>query len=543
MEQQAKKNLIQIDRKIIYSITIAVLLLGIFFRFANLDTKVYWGDETVTSLRISGYTLAELQQKAHSGEEISITNIKKYQYPNQEKSWLDTIKGLAVEEPQHPPFYFLIVKFWVKCFGDSVAVTRSFSALVSLLALPCIYWLCQELFNSPLTGFMAVALVAISPFHVLYAQEARSYSLWTVTILLSSAALLRAMRLKKLSSWLLYSLTLAVALYTYLLSGIVVVGHGIYVLAVEGFFLSKTVRKYLLASFVGISLFLPWIITVLLSFSEADTTTSWTKLSVPLKSLVKTWMLNCSRIFVDFNYNFVYQNLFFYLVIIATIVLSIYSIYFLVRQTQKQIWLFILTLVAVTAIPLAIPDLIWGGIRSSVARYLIPCYLGIEITIAYLLAQKISQKNRKKQFWQMTALALILGGIISCSISSQATIWWNKYNAIHLPQVAQVINQSQQPLVITSWHYLMAFSHILNPQTIIQIWGRESVLTNNSKFLETAISDRYDSIFVQNSAEAVDALLQQELNYKIDKIYEWKDKIEPVYETKTKLWKLTKIKS
>lgn len=41
-----------------------------------------------------------------------------------------------------------------------------------------------------------MALIAVSPFHVLYAQEAREYSLWTVTILLSSAALLRAMRVK-----------------------------------------------------------------------------------------------------------------------------------------------------------------------------------------------------------------------------------------------------------------------------------------------------------------------------------------------------------
>lgn len=82
--------------------------------------------------------------------------------------------------------YFVMVKQWVQWFGNSITITRSFSALVSLLAFPLIYLLCQELFNSSVIGWIAVSLLAVSPLHILYAQEARSYSLWTVTILLSS---------------------------------------------------------------------------------------------------------------------------------------------------------------------------------------------------------------------------------------------------------------------------------------------------------------------------------------------------------------------
>lgn len=41
---------------------ILLLVLGVFFRFVNLDRKVYWYDETATSLRISGYTWAEQHQ-------------------------------------------------------------------------------------------------------------------------------------------------------------------------------------------------------------------------------------------------------------------------------------------------------------------------------------------------------------------------------------------------------------------------------------------------------------------------------------------------
>ncbi len=38
----------------------ALLVLGVWFRFALLDRKVYFCDEVGTSLRIAGYTLAEV---------------------------------------------------------------------------------------------------------------------------------------------------------------------------------------------------------------------------------------------------------------------------------------------------------------------------------------------------------------------------------------------------------------------------------------------------------------------------------------------------
>lgn len=146
---------------------VLLLVLGVFFRFANLGLKVYWEEEAFTSLRISGYTESELIQQVFKGQEIGIENLQKYQRPNPEKSVIDTIKGLAVEEPQHTPLYFIMVRLWVQLFGNSVAVTRSLSAVISLLVFPCVYWLCRELFESPLTAWIAVALIAVSPFHVL----------------------------------------------------------------------------------------------------------------------------------------------------------------------------------------------------------------------------------------------------------------------------------------------------------------------------------------------------------------------------------------
>jgi len=115
------------------------VLGAIFFRFVNLDRKMYWIDEAYTSWRISGYTEAELIQQVSNGQPITVKELAKFQHINSEKSVSGTIQGLAVAEPQLPPLYFVLARFWVQCFGASVAVTRSLSAVFSLLSLPCLY--------------------------------------------------------------------------------------------------------------------------------------------------------------------------------------------------------------------------------------------------------------------------------------------------------------------------------------------------------------------------------------------------------------------
>jgi uncharacterized membrane protein len=80
-----------------------MLAIGIFFRFANLDTKVYGYDETYTSLRVSGYTRPELLAAIASNEILMLGDLQKYQHVAPEKSESGVIQGLAEEEPQHPP--------------------------------------------------------------------------------------------------------------------------------------------------------------------------------------------------------------------------------------------------------------------------------------------------------------------------------------------------------------------------------------------------------------------------------------------------------
>lgn len=530
---------------------VIILVLGLFFRFANLDGKVYWSDENFTSLRVSGYT-AEEYTKILDGNELGIKDFQKYQRLNSEKNWPDLVNGLAVEEPQNPPVYFMMVRFWVQWFGESATITRSFSAAISLLSLPCIYWLCHELFGLPIVGAIAMALLASSPLHVLYAQEARPHSLWTLTILLSGAALLRAMRLGTKLNWSIYAVALALSLYTYMFSALVAIGHGIYVVVNSGFRFTKTVRNYLLACLGGILLFSPWILAIVTSVSNTQQTTSWTNLKVSLILLIKTWLLNLSRCFIDFDYNFITRNYLMYLVMALVTIMVGYSIYFLVKSAPRKIWLFILTLMGVTAMALILPDLIVGGRRSSVVRYVIPCYLGIQLAIAYLFAANISMSFQiwQQKLWRIAMVALITAGIASCAVSSQAQTWWNKYNSFHIPDVARIVNQSERPLLLWSGVPPLDLTYLLNLNVKLQQVMRQTIDMPNGESVKKhslkPISEGFSNIFVfghnDPNSNLVQDFLEQEQHYRLQEVYRSKRWIEPVYETKLVLWRLSQQK-
>lgn len=502
-------------------LAIILLGLGIFFRFVDLDQKVYSFDEAYTSLRISGYTEREVVRQVCDIREVNSIDLQKYQRPAPQKTLKDSIKSLAVEDPQHSPLYYLMARFWVKWFGTSVTSIRSLSAIISLLVFPCIYWLSRELFQSSLTGWVAVALIAVSPFHVLYAQEAREYSLWTVTILLSSASLLRAIRLKTRISWVIYALTVVLGLYTFLFSVLVSIGHGIYIAVCEKFRLTQTVKAYLIASFTGILAFAPWLQVIIINFNQLLVETGWTgfvKLS-PINFFIE-WSNRVQIIFYDGNIDRYITP--------AIVILVLYSLYFLYRSAKH--WLFVFSLIAVTELVLILPDLILGGTRSLTARYLIPYYLGIELAIAHLLANQISLTRAgiwHRKFWQLVTIVLISGGILSCLLDSRSQTSWTKSFNLYTPQVAHIINQANSPLLISSCEHLwplgdvLSLSYLLEPKVRIQLVSDPNV---------PKIPIGFSDVFLFFPSPVLLYEIEANLGYKVEAIHP--DKLE--------LWRLVK---
>ncbi len=176
-------------------LAIALLTIGIYCRFGHLDRKVYSADEVLTLLRVSGYGTTEFVETAFDGSIVTAGDFRaQYQQVNSSRNFDDVFRAFT-GNPEHPPLYYLLARWAMQHFNQPVAA-RWVAALVSLLIFPVIYWLFRELFDSEMVAWMAISAVAISPFQLVYAQEARQYSLWMATILGSSLALLRALRLQ-----------------------------------------------------------------------------------------------------------------------------------------------------------------------------------------------------------------------------------------------------------------------------------------------------------------------------------------------------------
>ncbi|MGB7271762.1 MAG: glycosyltransferase family 39 protein [Geitlerinemataceae cyanobacterium] len=505
---------------------VVLVILGLFFRFYNLDRKVYWNDEAMTSLRISGHTSTELIQNVYNTGLIEVgTLLADYQYPNPNRTLQNSIDAFA-QHPEHSPLYYLAARFWVQLFGNSIAILRSLSAWISVLVIPCTYWLCRELFVSPTVAWIAMGIVAISPFHILYAQEAREYSLWTVTILLSSFALLKAIRLEKKSlfsqtsivHWGFYSITIALGLYAYPFSGLVSIGHGLYLAFLPTSVKIQKLLAYLFSSLLGLLLFLPWLWIVIQNFDNfINHTISRTN---PSENIHLVWTLNLNRIFFDVNQGPSPFNPLLYLILF----LCIYAIFLLCRTTSAKTWLFVLTLMAVTGIVLIAPDILLGGRRSNNLRYAVPCVLGVQLAVAYLFSVKLnSAKKLEKQRWKYGIFALWFVGIISCTVSSQVQVWWNKSypKSRYNPPIARILNQVDRPLVISDEvpGRILSLSHLLKPETQLELVA--------GSHLPTLPIDRH--LYLYRPSEELQQRIQQA--YPI--------KIEPAYE-KGWLWKIVR---
>lgn len=533
-------------------LVITLLVMGVFFRLVNLDKKIISNEETASVLRITGHTWAEIE-KFNNGQIIGVEDLQKYLQFSSDKSVIDTVKGLATEEPQHSPLYYIMARRWLQWFGNSIGVFRSISALLSLLVFPCLYWLCQELFSSSLPRWIAIALVAVSPFHVMYAQDARQYSFWAATILLSGAALLRAMRLKSKFSWALYAVTLVVNLYTYLFSIFIVIGHGIYVIALERR-LNKLVKAYLFSTFGAVLVFVPWLFIIATNVSQVTATTSWSQQEgwviggIGSKlSLVAKWARNISLVFLDADYQrriiyFGIDNLFTYIIqlffVLALVSLSIYSVYFICRHAPKRVWLFVLTSVGVTSLALALPDLILGGTRSTASRYMTPCYLGIQLAVAYLIASKISSvsiKNRQRKLWQFILGATISLGVLSCVVSAQAQTWWNKHETFYDADMAQIINQTSHPLVVCigseSASRALPFSYLLAPKVRFQLEDEPKL---------PKIPQSFSDVFLYRPSKTLLGGIKQQQTYKLEPAYKYFKNWLGQKESGVLLWKLEK---
>lgn len=471
-----------------------ILVVAITFRLAGLSGKVYWGDEVFSSFRVAGFTLPEVAGIVSDGQPRSPAELQYFQTPNPDRTTVDTIRSLAIDDPQHPPLYFVALRWWHQLLGpilgNSLPLRRSLSVLIGLAVLPCAYGLAWELFQSRVIAWTTVAIIGLSPFHTLYSLEVRNYGLWTLEIVGSSWLLLRALRLNSRKSWIGYCLSAASLLYTLLFGLFTLIGQGAFV----GIYLG---RKYLqrsqLTGFLGaitlaIILWIPWLWIVVSGFGTITQTNGFTTIPIEPEMLIRNWGLNLGRLFIDlegqgeiFPTDWPMAPGLVIGAIATTLSLIILAAIDLWKWGAKQdskptfaFW-FIATLIFAQFIPLLLLDIRSGGFRSGITRYWVPCYLGLQLLIAFYLGRRLLWV--KQQNWGRSLLGILLASqIISCSASAIAPTWWVEQGSYDHPTVAQILNQivapgDPSPLILSQAYIprLISLSYHLRPDAEIVI--------------------------------------------------------------------------
>ncbi len=294
-----------------FSILAAVFLLIVIVvataaRLIGLDHLPIWHDEVFTLIRVFGYS-TEASDTLFSGQVVTPGEMLRFQQPDAAHGWADALRALA-GHPEHAPLYYLLGRLATTLPLDPVTAVRGTSALFGMLLPLASFWLMRELFGRGLTPWIAAALVAVSPMHLLYAQEARQYALWTLLTLSSSAALVRALRMNRPADWWLYGGLLTVGLYSHLLFAAMLPVHAAYGWLVgtarSGKLLRPSgmpTRQWLTAVIVSLVLFLPWIIVLLLGMDSAATNTAWMERAIGAQRNLLSWGRHIVRAFLDIS--------------------------------------------------------------------------------------------------------------------------------------------------------------------------------------------------------------------------------------------------
>ena len=270
---------------------------------------------------------------------------------------------------------------------------------------------------------LAAVFLAINPFQIQYALEARMYTLGTFLILWSSYFLIKGLESTNSKKyWVGFSLTVAASLYTHYYLLFSVAAQGLFVLLY--FLRHREVKKFAaaIAAFVlAFVLYIPWIPTLLAQVGRVQENywipamTAW---SVP----GTVWKM-------IFGGDGVRNSI----LVISSIVTLYLIYYFLKRVSSFSKWLVLLGLL----VPLAAAIAISFQSNLYLDRYFVFASLYFTILLA------ITLHYVPKLYLRWFLIALFIAGMLY-SFSAN----WKKLDATDKPgmsQAAQIINLNAKP--------------------------------------------------------------------------------------------------
>lgn len=171
-----------------------------------------------------------------------------------------------------PPLYYALLGGWIRVFGESPSALRSLSVLFGLLGVWCVGRVTLR-HVSRRAALIAVWLLALSPLHVYYSQEARMYALLALLATALAGCGLRYLKTRSMAALAAFAGCALALLLTHNVALWIVIGACV-VLALEA--PDRRARGAVLAATALVFLaYLPWLTVLAQQVGSQATVLDW----------------------------------------------------------------------------------------------------------------------------------------------------------------------------------------------------------------------------------------------------------------------------
>lgn len=168
--------------------------VGTGLRLIHLTAKAPWVDEFATIVFSLGHSFSPVPLDQAIGVDALLQPMQA-----DSTTGIGDVMHHLLTQSNHPPLYFVLAHLWMRLFPTddglvSLWAARSLPALFGILSIPALFGLSLLAFRSQLVAQMAAAMMAVSPFGIFLAQEARHYTLAILFVIASIGCLIVAIQ-------------------------------------------------------------------------------------------------------------------------------------------------------------------------------------------------------------------------------------------------------------------------------------------------------------------------------------------------------------
>lgn len=173
----------------------------------------------------------------------------------------------------HAPLYFLAEGAVIRIVGYSETSVRALSVVTGTATIAIVFCIARLLMSTT-AGLIAALLLATSPMHVHYSQEARCYSLLTMLVAMTLLSMLWLRRRPTPYRAMMAAALGVMVLYTHPVGAFFLVG--IYAaVAIDSRGQPRLLRMGALTAAITLLGYLPWLASTLRQVARLDTSYAW----------------------------------------------------------------------------------------------------------------------------------------------------------------------------------------------------------------------------------------------------------------------------